>query len=387
MARIIAFAGAGGKSSYIESLAENYASEGLKVCITTTTHIYNFPDRQNISYRGRLDGVKLAYPGDEHFNEICGSYDIVLVEADGSLHRPLKIPSEHEPVIPGNVNEIVIIMGLHSIGRRLSEVCQRFDLSGEPDSLVSLQVIDRLAAKYYLEPLKSKFPYAAIRYFRSDLLAALRHHHGKRVALVLMASGSSRSFGSNKLMHRIHGKELYRYGLGALTHAANLLLLDGISSEVFVTVRSPDSIMRDGAELLVNSQHSEGIAASIRLGTEAAIRGNFDAVLFLAGDMPFFPADDVAELVRESLCSGKDFGCAYHYYPSNPAVFSSKVFPELMSLSGDEGAMKLIRRHSERTHYYIVSSEKLTDIDTMHDAEMLADWINASPESPHLPKS
>ena len=370
MAKVIAVVGAGGKSSYIESLADG---QGGRVCITTTTHIFAMPDRMNISYIGRPEGTKLAYPGDEEFRELCGKYDVVLVEADGSRHRPLKIPAEYEPVIPENVNEIVVVMGLHSLGRKLGEVCHRVGLSSEldPASPVTPEIIDFIAEHYYLTPLHKKFPATPIKYVRNNLYSSLSAQRGKSIALVLMASGSSRRFRSDKLRAILHGRELYRYGLEALREAVRLLASDGIRSEVFMTVRSPEGLKHEGVSLLVNASHSEGIAASVRLGSEAGVRGGFDGVLFLAGDMPNFPGRDVAGLVREFLCSGKDFGCAYSDYPSNPAVFSSRVFPELLTLSGDKGALRLINRNPERAHYYVVNPEKLIDIDTFEDLERL----------------
>ena len=92
------------------------------------------------------------------------------------------------------------------------------------------------------------------------------------------------------------------------------------------------------------------------------------AALFLAGDQPNFPAEDVARLVREFLCSGKPCGCAYSGHPANPGIFSSGSYPALLRLSGDAGALKLIKRHPEKAHYCVVRPEKLLDIDTLSDA-------------------
>jgi molybdenum cofactor cytidylyltransferase len=46
---------------------------------------------------------------------------LVLVEADGSAHRPFKAPAEHEPVIPAGAADVVVCAGLQVLGRPLDE--------------------------------------------------------------------------------------------------------------------------------------------------------------------------------------------------------------------------------------------------------------------------
>ena len=375
MSHVIAVVGAGGKSTLIENFADEFAAENKKVCITTTTHIYKHNDRENVSYCGTNEGEKLSYPGNEKFSRLCDSYDVVLVEADGSRHFPIKLPASHEPVIPNNVDEIFVVMGLHALGRPISEVCHRFDKSSlvtqfpglNEDTLVTRSIIDFIAQEYYIQPLHEKFPGVAINYVMNDFIGG-KNLSGQHVALILMASGGSKRFGSeNKLLHKFNGKELFRYGLDALTKAGKILSDYGIIAKVFVTGGNVSEF--DDAEIIDNPDRLEGISGSIRHGTEAAMNAKCDAVLFLAGDQPNFPAEDIARLVREFLCSGKLYGCAYSNHPANPGIFASSVYPELLSLTGDKGALRLIKQHPERTHYYVVKPEKLLDIDTLADID------------------
>ena len=189
---------------------------------------------------------------------------------------------------------------------------------------------------------------------------------GKKVALILLASGSSRRFGTeNKLLRLINGKELFRYGLEALISAKKMLENYGINSKVFIT--GGNILECEGAEIIENPNRLEGISSSIRQGTKTAIKNNFNSVLFLAGDMLNFPDYDIARLVREFLSSGKLCGCAFSDYPANPGIFSETVYGELLNLSGDFGALKIIKSHQNNTHYYVVDQKKLFDIDTLND--------------------
>ena len=376
---IIAVAGAGGKSTLIENLADKYASENKKVCITTTTHIYKNQDRKNIFYRGNDEGEKLSYLGDEEFLRISDNFDVILVEADGSKHFPIKIPRENEPVIPKNVNEIFVVMGLQALGRPVGEVCHRFYASEwgalalkfpdfDGDFIVNLDLINFMAEEFYIKPLKNKFPDVKINFIKNDF--SFRIPRNKKVALVLLASGLSRRFGNeNKLFHKFKGREIYRYGLDALINAKKILAEDKIYSEVFVTGGNIDFNEARGVKILENPDRLEGISSSIRKGTEAAIKNDFNAILFLVADMPNFPAEDIARLVREFLCSCKKCGCAFSDYPANPGIFDASMFGELLKLSGDTGALKIIKKHPQNTHYYVVKPEKILDIDILTDAD------------------
>ena len=374
MSYVIAASGAGGKSTLIENLAEKFASQNKKVCITTTTHIYKNNDRENIFYRGKDEGEKLSYPGDEDFSRFCDFYDVVLVEADGSKHFPIKIPNDNEPVIPQNVNEIFIVMGLNALGRPVGEVCHRFDKEKlkakfpeiNEKFLVNIELINFIAEEFYINPLRKKFPDVKINFIKNNFPFPVIQNN-KKVALILLASGISKRFeNGNKLFHKINGKEIFRYGLESLIKAKSILEKFGIEAKVFITggnIKKYKDI-----NIIDNPERLEGIASGIRHGTEAAVKNNCDAVLFLAADMPNFPAENIAGLVREFLCSGKLCGCAFSNHPANPGIFSSSVYNELLNLSGDFGALKIIKRYSNRTHYYVVSEKKLLDIDTLSDS-------------------
>lgn len=86
----------------------------------------------------------MSYPGGKIFQELRKNFGVILVEADGSRHMPVKIPAPYEPVIPACSDEIAVIMGHHAIGRSVGEVCQRFDSAEFPsvyglDNLIDAQ--------------------------------------------------------------------------------------------------------------------------------------------------------------------------------------------------------------------------------------------------------
>ena len=70
---------------------------------------------------------KISGPEKEILEKLPGFCDLLLVEADGSRRRPLKVPAVHEPVIPAFADMVVGVIGLDCIGRRICDTAHRPD--------------------------------------------------------------------------------------------------------------------------------------------------------------------------------------------------------------------------------------------------------------------
>ena len=128
---IIAVVGSGGKTTRIHKLAEDYRKKGKKVLVTTTTHMFAEEDCELSGNVERIikkledcgycmaglpaEGGKMKSLDEETYEKICQFAEVVLVEADGSKGLPVKFPSEREPVIPKNAEEIHIVTGVSAI--------------------------------------------------------------------------------------------------------------------------------------------------------------------------------------------------------------------------------------------------------------------------------
>lgn len=146
-ARLVAVCGGGGKTSLMFALGHEWCRAGERVLITTTTHIaaaqaegheaWVGADAQTLLARARRSDASLvvatAGPGQtpeklrglapDDVDVLAGDdrFTRMLVEADGSKHRPLKAPAGHEPVFPVSTHAVVIVAGLTGLGRPLSE--------------------------------------------------------------------------------------------------------------------------------------------------------------------------------------------------------------------------------------------------------------------------
>lgn len=383
MAYVITAVGAGGKTSYLKRRAEEYRRQGKRVAVTTTTHIWP-PDPKPFSYSisegtkrktlaGRTESFisknvdivyfgiperdgKLKSPGEEAYRRICREYDVVLVEGDGSHCMPMKIPSGHEPVIPDNTDEIVVIMGAHAVGRRLDVVCQRYE--GTSREKVSEQLLQQMAEAYYVHPLQAKYPGAKISYELSKIPLSR-----DRMFSVLMASGFGRRYGGNKLLDLYQRKPLYLHALDHITEAA------GNGNTIVVTQYEEirKQALQRNIKVVWNDQAEEGIAASIRLGTQTAIDLGGDAVMFFAADMPRLPAEEIRLYTEQFLGSGKPYGCmefGKEHISTNPGAFRLETGAEmLLNLTGDLGAMRIMKKEPWNIYYYQIAPEYVEDID------------------------
>lgn len=127
--RLIAVVGAGGKTTLIYTLARELSEQGFKVAVTTTTHMYR-EGRFGFTPLGtEYEGEKIVGFAPELPRKLLEEYDVVLVEADGSKHLPLKVPAEQEPVLPEGADLVIGVAGAQAVGRTFREACHRASLA------------------------------------------------------------------------------------------------------------------------------------------------------------------------------------------------------------------------------------------------------------------
>ena len=144
---VIAAVGAGGKTSLLMQLTEEYRRAERKPVVTTTTHmkwedvpyfvtedsmqaILEVREREGMVVAGQKDswGKIKSLSGEV----LAGLWELgapVLVEADGARMLPVKVPGKEEPVIPENTTIVLSVYGLDAVGKPLKEICFRPELA------------------------------------------------------------------------------------------------------------------------------------------------------------------------------------------------------------------------------------------------------------------
>jgi len=138
---VVAAVGAGGKTSLVYALAAEACEQGLRVLVTTTTHMGTLPEATTGPLFVESDGVsdasieaalrdhgratilgrrvradKLEGLPPERVDALASRADLVLIEADGARGRSLKAPAAHEPVVPASASILVVLAALDVLG-------------------------------------------------------------------------------------------------------------------------------------------------------------------------------------------------------------------------------------------------------------------------------
>lgn len=140
---VTAVIGGGGKTTLLRTLGEELRRQGRKVILCTTTKIFPFPELENLvspeeeALRSALSAHGLVCAGapvsgtgkltapEIPMGRLAQLADFVLVEADGSARRPMKAHASHEPVIPPESNQTVLVVGASGFGRPVAEAVHR----------------------------------------------------------------------------------------------------------------------------------------------------------------------------------------------------------------------------------------------------------------------
>lgn len=168
---VVSVIGAGGKTTTIRRLTEEYRSWDIPVIVTTTTHMM-IEDRDCFLLEESAEKMadilqkngqvwvgipvderrqKMKAPSEAFFQKIFDLGYLVLIEADGAKRLPCKVPAEWEPVIRKETTHVVSVYGMDAVGCPIADVVFRPELAGallgkESSALLTEQDIAVLAA-------------------------------------------------------------------------------------------------------------------------------------------------------------------------------------------------------------------------------------------------
>ena len=232
-----------------------------------------------------------------------------------------------------------------------------------------------------------------------------------KIALIMLAAGNSRRFGSNKLLYEIEGKPMYRHILEKLMIVAEQLEeteciekvecgehwekqneegykeehiecnkviapLGEIKGKLFkqrecykrITVVTQYEEIEQGARSMgvnvyINPHPDEGISSSLKIGLKANL--DVDACLFTVSDQPWLTIATIRQLITLLKTSDKGIACvSCEGKLGNPCIFTKKYYDSLLSINGDKGGKAVITAHRDDTVVLKVNDVKeLTDMD------------------------
>lgn len=182
-------------------------------------------------------------------------------------------------------------------------------------------------------------------------------------AIVLVAGRSSRMGGLNKLLEPVGARPMVRRVVeAALSSAAKpVIVVTGHEAEKLKPALA-------GLDVIFthNPKYAEGMAGSLKAGL-MALPPEADGVVVCLGDMPLIQPEHINKLIAafnpaegRAICLPVAGGRR-----GNPILWARRFIPEMLELTGDEGARRLVERHAEEVCEVPVSSEAIfADFDT-----------------------
>ncbi|HUP38102.1 MAG TPA: nucleotidyltransferase family protein [Candidatus Limnocylindria bacterium] len=188
------------------------------------------------------------------------------------------------------------------------------------------------------------------------------------IAGVVLAAGLSRRMGQAKLLMPVGGRAIVRY-------VVERVLAGGVDSVWVVT--GPDVEPIEAAlagidvQIAVNPVPEEGQAGSVRAGI-AALPASVDAALIALGDQPLLAPSIIPALLAARRTSPKLIVAPrYRDGHGNPVLFKREIFPELLRLTGDQGARPIIQKEPARVEWVDLDLPMPPDVDTPDDYEKI----------------
>ena len=201
--------------------------------------------------------------------------------------------------------------------------------------------------------------------------------------VIVLAAGSGSRFAGpgHKLAQRLDGQ-------GDAGAVLSVTLRNAIASRLQVLVvttaeLAPLAHQQVAARdvIVLPPQRTRGMGDSIAAGVAA--RTDATGWLVLPGDMPRVRADTLVQ-VAQALQTHAVAYAQYHGRRGHPVGFSAELYSELVVLSGDDGARRLVSRYPALA-VEVDDAGVLVDIDTVQDLAALRSVQGGSAASARMP--
>ena len=187
---------------------------------------------------------------------------------------------------------------------------------------------------------------------------------GGELAIILLAAGSSSRMGQSKQQLLINGKSL-------LVHSTEVAIKSEVGT-VLVVLGSEEKVHRKilndlSTEVIFNSRWQTGMGSSLKAGLNHIITNNpkTNAVIVMVCDQPLLTSDHINSIIQKYRKTNSLLvASSYSNTIGVPALFSHQLFDEILKLSDEQGAKKIIQKHPAQT---VDFPDGNIDLDTPED--------------------
>lgn len=427
---VVAFIGAGGKTSLMVGIGYELAEAGWRVLATTTARM---PEEQlglvpvalpvssePIAISRALSQSKFVLLYDRiargvvfgpspdavaRLLDVVDS-DVMLVEADYAANLPVKAPKPGEPAIPPGASLIIPVASFAAVGQPLDDrhvynaqaMIDRCSFpEGAPikpswiaqivrDSELGMAGVPqhvRTVAFFNQSPMT---PYNRVR-ARIAAKIALRHSTLQAVALgevrgvepvrevqrpvgaVVLAAGMSSRMGEHKLLLP------WRDNRTIIEHVVEQLIKSRVDPIVVVTGHQAKEVKAKldqwDVQVVHNKAYQSGdMLSSLKAGL-AAMPASTTAALLVLGDQPSIQPKVINKVLLAYAEHQHDLVIpSFHMRRGHPVLLGRRYWSDLRTLPNSATPRQLYDMYSDRIHYVNVDNDSiLRDIDTRQDYE------------------
>lgn len=425
---VVAFIGAGGKTSALVSLGYELAEQGWRVLATTTTRIgedqldlipaalpyqthtdvisQTLTESRFVFLYGDIRQGKVHGPDPDWIPRLVDAIDsdILLIEADGARGLPLKAPYPHEPVIPPETSLVVPVASLSVLGEPLDEehvynpdaIIERYGfqkgsrikspwiaqvirdealgLQGVPSSARVIAFLNQTPGKGYARARARLIAKLALRSNRlhgvaiGSVRAANPIYEVQRpVGAVVLAAGLSSRMGQSKVLLPWGDNKTI------IEHIIEQLIVARVDHIVVVTGHMAqevkDIVKPLGVKVVFNRAYKTGeMLSSLKAGLKA-MPDHIAAAMVVLGDQPRIQPKVIYQ-VLSAYAEGtyEIVAPSYRMKRGHPILIGRRYWSEILNLPRNGAPRDVINAHSDQIHYIKVSTDSvLKDVDTPED--------------------
>jgi molybdenum cofactor cytidylyltransferase len=202
-------------------------------------------------------------------------------------------------------------------------------------------------------------------------------HPVTHCGIIILAAGESKRMGTPKQLLTYKGASL-------IARVAETAVSTALQPVVVVLGANADSIKTElsaaGLSIVLNDEWEEGMASSLRAGLNFITENNplVDGVIILVADQPHLTSMHLLQLLETLHKTGLPAAaCTYQGKLGTPALFHKSCFPQLLALTGDTGARKILTDMNDMVAK-LPFEKGIMDIDTKEDYIRLLNENNAA---------
>jgi molybdenum cofactor cytidylyltransferase len=190
---------------------------------------------------------------------------------------------------------------------------------------------------------------------------------------IILAAGASTRFGRPKQLLRLKGRYLIEWVLEAALNARlkRVILVLGYAHQKIQQMLGK-KLRHPKLQIEVNPHYQDGQSGSLQHGL-SCVSDTYPAVMFLLADQPFVDAVTLNSLLEQFWSTDKDI-CVPTFAGriGNPCIFGNRFYPQIMQISGDIGARRIIHANPEQVQkVQLQNPHFFLDVDTHADFEKI----------------